>query len=313
VPLTKPDDSSLTPEEYAAVRRSALELLNKGAAWDRFPTPVDELLEAASLKAAPVSAFDMGVVERYARMVGGVATKFLKSAIDKVLGILDVFGNIVHVDPTVNKEKQKFIKLHEAGHSEMPHQRRLFRWIQDCNKTLDHGTSELFEREANNFATIVLFQDSRFAQMAADSPFGIKVPLGLGRKFGGSAYASMREYVRKHEKACAVIVLDAPQPCELHGLTAAVRRADSSPEFTRRFGALQLPATITSDSELARFIPANRMSSPRTLSMQDRNGDSHEFVAEGFRTPRNVFILIHARATLTRTTIILPSGFGAAV
>lgn len=310
--MTKADDSSLTPEEYAAVRRSAIELLNKGNAWDRLPTPVDELLEAANLKSAPVSAFDMGVVERYARFVGGVAKNFLKSAIDKVLGILDVFGNIVHVDPTVNKEKQKFIKLHETGHSELPHQRRLFRWIQDCKKSLDPGTSELFEREANNFASIVLFQDSRFAEMAADSAFGIKVPLSLGRKFGGSAYASFREYVRKNEKACAVIVLDPPQPCELHGFTAVIRRADPSPEFTRRFGELRLPANITTDSELARFIPVKVMSSPRTLAMEDRNGDSHEFVAEGFRTKHNVFILIHARATLTKTTIILPQGFRAA-
>jgi hypothetical protein len=199
------------------------------------------------------------------------------------------------------------VKLHEAGHKEIPHQRGLFKWIQDCTKTLSPEVADLFDREANNFATIVLFQDDRFAKMAADSPFGIKVPLGLQRKFGGSVYATLRQYVRTHERACVVVVLDPPQPCNVNGLTATVRRIVPSPEFTRRFGTLKLPDTITTDSTLARFIPtgSRRMSRPDSLAFADRNSEQHEFVAEGFATSFNVFLLIHARATL-KTSVILP-------
>lgn len=176
---------------------------------------------------------------------------------------------------------------------------------------LEPEISDLFEREANNFATIVLFQDDRYALMAADSAFGISVPLKLGRKFGASAYAAMREYVRKSSKACAVVVLNAPEPCERFGMTASVRRTEVSEEFTRRFGPLKIPETITTESVLSRFIPAagKRMSRPGVLPLEDRNGTVNEFIAEGFCTPRNVFILMHARATLTKTTIILPTGF----
>jgi hypothetical protein len=216
----------------------------------------------------------------------------------------------VHIDETaVKKEKQNFLKLHETGHKEIPHQRGLFKWIQDCSKTLAPETADLFDREANNFATIVLFQDDRFVAMTADSAFGIKVPLSAGRKFGASAYASIREYVRRHRKACAVVVLERPELCNIHGITAVVRRVDRSPEFTRRFGDLKLPDRITATSPLANFIPGpgKRMSSPGVLPLSDRNNDRHEFVGEGFSTPFNVFILIHAHATLGKVSILMPS------
>ncbi|MHB0789618.1 M78 family metallopeptidase domain-containing protein [Bradyrhizobium sp. 5.13L] len=313
--MTKPDDSSLTPEEYRTVHKSVVDLLNKSNAWGRLPTPIDDLMAAAKLKIAPISAFDEGIIERYARKFGLAAKALVKSAIDKVLGILDVHGNIVHIDPSVNKEKQNFLKLHEAGHNELPHQRGLFRWVQDCKKMLEPDISELFEREANIFASIALFQDGQFAKMTADSPFGIKVPLSVGRKFGASAYASFREYVRRNEKACAIVVLNAPTACDIHGFTADVRRIDPSPEYVRRFGGLSLPEAITPSSMIAKFIPApgRKMSRPGTLSLEDRNGNLHEFVAEGFCTPYNVFILMHAKSTLNKTTIIMPAGFKAKI
>ncbi|WKA26220.1 ImmA/IrrE family metallo-endopeptidase [Bradyrhizobium roseum] len=311
--MIKPDDSSLTAEQYTTVRNSVIDLLNKSDAWGRLPTPIDDVMAAAKLKLAPISAFDEGVIERYARKFGLAAKTLVKSAIDKVLGILDVHGNIVHIDGSVNKEKQNFLKLHETGHNELPHQRGLFRWVQDCKKMLEPDISELFEREANIFASIALFQDGHFAKVTADSPFGIKVPLAVGRKFGASAYASFREYVRRNEKACAIIVLNAPTPCNIHGFKSDVRRIDPSPEFVRRFGGLVLPETITPDSVMAKFIPATgkRMSRPNTLALEDRNKVVHEFVAEGFCTPFNVFILMHAKLTLNKTTIIMPAGFKA--
>lgn len=306
--MIKSDDSSLTPEEYAAVRKAAVSLLDRGGAWNVHPTPVPHLMAAAQLKTAPVSAFDPRAIERYARQAGEAASRFLKSAIEKVLGIFDVQADVVHIDESVNKEKQAFLSLHEAGHKEIPHQRGMFKWIQDCTATLSPDVADLFDREANNFATIVLFQDDGFGKMAADSAFGIKVPLSLQRKFGSSVYATMRQYVRTHEKACAVIVLDPPQASDGNGFTANVRRIVHSPEFIRRFGSLHLPEAITTDSALARFIPtgSRRMSRPYALALADRNGDKHEFVAEGFKTGYNVFLLLHVRATL-KTSIIMPN------
>ena len=60
----------------------------------------------------------------------------------------------------------------KPAHHELPTHRKLYRLFQDCEKTLAPETSDQFDREANNFARFVLFQDDRFAKMAADCEFG---------------------------------------------------------------------------------------------------------------------------------------------
>ncbi len=54
----KPDDSGLQPFELAAVERQARELLDRASAWNRFPTPVEDILGAARLRVAPRGMFD---------------------------------------------------------------------------------------------------------------------------------------------------------------------------------------------------------------------------------------------------------------
>ncbi|WP_168879495.1 ImmA/IrrE family metallo-endopeptidase [Rhizobium sp. P28RR-XV] len=212
---------------------------------------------------------------RHAREFGERAASLIKSAIEKVRGIFDVQEDLIHVDDTVAESKQNFLKLHEAGHKHIPHQSKLFRWIQDCDRSLSPDVSDQFEREANIFASVVLFQDGRFAEMAADSAFGIKVPLALSKKFGASAYASMREYVRRNERPCAVIVLNPVEICPVLGMRSGLRRVELSPLFQKRFGELKLPEHVDRLSPLAEFVPlaGRRMSRPGTLRLEDKNGD----------------------------------------
>ncbi len=305
----KADDSSLTEQEYRTVHATARTALSKGGAWGTLPTPVDDIVAAANLTVAPLGAFDEGVIHRYIRQAGEQAEKLLLRALDKVLGIFDVHADVIHIDQTVSEQKQSFLKLHETGHKELPHQRGIFRWIQDCRKHLAPEAAALFEREANMFASIVLFQDDAFAKMAADHEFGIRVPLGMAGKFGASVYAGMREYVRRHHVCCAVIVLDPTETIADKGPSAPVRRIEPSPSFREAFGTLQLPECITLASVYMRFVPfgKRRMSTPDTIVIDDRNGTPHEFVCEGFKTPFNTFILIHATATLSKTTVIVPA------
>ena len=56
--MAKPDDSSLAPHELAAVEARARQLLDRAAAWDRLPTPVDDIVAAAKLRVAPKGMFD---------------------------------------------------------------------------------------------------------------------------------------------------------------------------------------------------------------------------------------------------------------
>ena len=296
----KPDDSWLAPEQLVTVRASARLLLDKGGAWGTLPTPVDALMGAAGLQLAPISAFDEGAMRRFLRDAGEKAAHLLRGAIEKVLGVFDVHADTVHIDPTLYKDKQTFLKLHETGHKELPHQRGLFRWIQDCAQHLDPHTAELFEREANTFASIVLFQDDGFAKQTIDEPFGIKVPMNAAKRFGSSLYAAFREYVRKHHKTCAVLILEPTIQCPTRGPIATVRRVEQSPSFKTMFGASSLPSEITILDDLFNMVPLEpkRMSRPRTFRLTDLNGAQHEFVGEGFRSGYHTILLIHDVGTL---------------
>jgi hypothetical protein len=307
--VTRPDDSSLNPEDRRAVEKRAHNLLDRASAWDTFPTPIDDILATANLKVAPASMFDPDRVLNFIRHKVGDAKIYIKSALSKVLGIYDSQEHIIHIDNTVVDTKQNFLKLHETGHHELPTHRKLFKFFEDCRKTLSPQIADQFEREANNFARFVLFQGDTYAMVAADSALEIKTPMTLAKKFGASQYASAREFARTNHRACVVYVLEPIEFTDGYGAQATVRRIEASPSFISRFGKPS-DTVITLDHVLGPVLPVGlRMTRPVMLSITDLNGDSHECVAEAFDTTYNVLILLYPVHALRTKRIIVPRGF----
>src|SRR5271163_1647329 len=61
------------------------------------------------------------------------------------------------------------------------------RWSRiDDGRELDPGLTENFEREANVFASEVMFQLDGFSRQAEESEFGIMVPVRLSKTYGSS-------------------------------------------------------------------------------------------------------------------------------
>jgi len=79
----------------------------------------------------------------------------------------------------------------------------MYALMQDCEKTLDPEITDLFEREANVFASEALFQgESRRA--GARREFGIKTAMAIAKQFGASNYATFRRYViTNHARAAS--------------------------------------------------------------------------------------------------------------
>jgi len=193
--VIKPDDSSLDPNELRAVQERARKLLDRATAWGRFPTPIEDILEAARLQIAPTSIFDPARILAFIKNKTADTAHRVKSALSKVFGIYDGEERVIHIGDTVTESKHRFLKLHETCHHEMPTHRKAFRFFQDCEKTLAPETADLFEREANNFARFALFQEDAYARMAADCKVEIKTAIKLAGKFKASVYASARKYV----------------------------------------------------------------------------------------------------------------------
>jgi len=303
--VRKPDDSSLTPSQYAQVRSQAERALNEAGALGRFPTAIDDIMAAAKVEEVKEDVLNEGFITKLRRQ----ATGALKSALSKVIGLFDAKARLVFIDRSLHIVKQTFIRLHETGHAFLPWQRDLYAIVEDCEQTIDPELADQFDREANVFASEVLFQLDGFSNEAEEQAFGILVPVRLSGKYGASIYASVRQYVTKNWRACTVVVLNPPVLVPGDGFRAGLRRTCSSPSFSEAFGEIDWPEVFTPDHPVGAMVPlgGRKMSGARALTLTDRNGDQHECLAEAFTQSHQVFILIHSVKTLTARSFIMPA------
>ncbi|MCG8604737.1 ImmA/IrrE family metallo-endopeptidase [bacterium] len=299
--MRKANDSSLDFNDYIIVRKEAERLLYDSDAVGRFPTPVSDIMTTARVVVAPENVLDESFLKQIRRKAG----RALKRALTKVLGLFDAKGRLIYIDHSVHKNKKPFLKLHETGHAVLPWQSDAYCFIEDCKQTLSPEISEQFDKEANVFATEVLFQLDGFTKEAADHPLEIKSPLRLSKKYGTSVYSTIRRYVSTHQRNCVVLVLNPPEYVPREGYKAQLRRVVSSESFTRLFGPMEWPDVFTHFDSIGALIPleGRRMSSPRSLVLTDRNGMRWECVAEGFTQGYQVFILIYTKSALSRVIV----------
>lgn len=299
--IPKSDDSSLTPAQWTNVRRHAERALQEAGALGVLPTPVDNILAAANIEAIDEEILDT----RFLQTLRSRAGDALKRALSKVLGVFDAKSGLVFVDRLLQPVKQRFVMFHEAGHGFMPWQRTMYNLVEDCEQALDPEAAQLFDREANVFASEVLFQLDTFAEMAADHKFQIWTPIKLSKEFNASLYASIRQYVAKSDRCCVVLVLNPPKLSK-EGFEATLRRVVPSELFAATFGTYQWPNVYTPADPFGALVPlANRKSSgKRNLVLKDTDGQRHECIAESFTQTYQVFILIHAVATLPRQIVV---------
>ena len=304
--MTRPDDSTLDPEDLRAVEEQAHRLLDRADAWNRYPIPLDDILRAAKVRRAPTSAFDLAAIVPNLKGKTAEAGARLKSAISRVFGLYDADEALIHVDNTFVESRQTFVTLHETGHHDLPWHRKIFRIFEDCEKTLAPDVADRFEREANNFARYLLFKGATVAETAADYPFEIRTPMKLARTFGDSIYAAAREFARTNHRACVVIVVEPLQTTEDSALRVPVTRIEPSPAFLAQFGC-PIVDVLTPGHQLWPVVPIHRkMTQPLPVAIKDLNGQRHDCLAEAFNTTYNILILLYPTTALTTTTVLMP-------
>jgi len=304
--MPRPDDSTLTPGQLARVRAEAERALRQANALGALPTPIEEIMRVANVREVEEDVLDPSFI---AKLMGKAekAGLAIKRAISKVMGLFHATDGLIFIDRTLMMVRQRFVRLHESAHGFLPWQRPMYALVQDCDQALDPDTADLFDREANTFASEVLFQLDKFRDMAEELPFDIMTPVKLAPKFNASVYASVRQYVSKNHRNCAVVVLNMPELVPGSGLRATLRRVVASESFRTLFAGRTWAEVYTPDDDIGRLIPVTgkKACRQRALGLTDVNGTLHECVAESFTTGKQVFVLIHVVKALTAKRILL--------
>lgn len=303
--MPRPDDCSLTPSQLARIQKEAERALNEASVLGVLPTPVEQVMAAARVREVEEDVLNPTFVARILNKAQQ-AGHAIKRALSKVVGLFHASEGLVFIDRTIVLVKQRFVRLHEAAHGFLPWQRPMYAVVEDCEKSLDPETADLFDREANVFASEVLFQLNTFRDMAEEKPFSIWTPVRMAPTFNASLYASIRQYVSKNHRACAVVILNMPQLEEHVGFRASVRRVVQSNSFTATFGRCAWKESYTPDDEIGALVPlgGRKGSGRRQLGLTDANGTVHECVAEAFTNKQQVFVLILATKSLTATHVL---------
>jgi hypothetical protein len=303
--MPRPDDSSLTPSQLARIQKEAARALQEASVLGVLPTPVEQVMAVARVKEVEEDVLNPSFVARLLSKAQG-AGHAVKRALSKVVGLFHASDGLIFIDRTIMLVKQRFVRLHEAAHGFLPWQRPMYAVVEDCEKSLDPETADLFDREANVFASEVLFQLNTFRDMAEERPFSIWTPVRMAPTFNASLYASIRQYVSKNHRACAVLILNMPHLEERVGFRASVRRVVQSASFTATLGRVAWQESYTPDDEIGALVPLGqrRSSGKRQLGLTDANGVLHECVAEAFTNKQQVFVLILATKSLTATRML---------
>lgn len=189
-------------ESAEDIRKATDRLLRKADAFGVYPTPVDQIIEAAGLTEADDDLFEDETVR-------SLPKKFQSALLNiktKVLAALDRREKIIYVNKTEgNKGSQSFRRLHEVSHN-------IFPWQQDLVNVDDHSTlspsvRQLFEREANQGAAELIFQREHFTRVSHDYKVSVLSVIELHTKFGSSIHAAFRRYIESHSGSLYGIVL----------------------------------------------------------------------------------------------------------
>lgn len=290
--MGKADHSTGSTDPYEAIRSQAHRLLSDAGAYGRYPTPVADIIVAAKLSMERNASLDAS----FLKSVYGRVKRNILHAVDKVLGLFDSRDRRIYLDLTLKREKRRFVSLHETGHGYLPWQRDAYKFMEDGRTNLDPEVEQEFEQQASIFASEVLFQGTRFGEEAESLPFEIKTPMQMAARFGASKYAAFRRYVSESPRVCALLIFEQPQHDVARGDIFHLRRTVVSRPFFRKFGNLDWPAALHSDTDsLARFLPVrsvNRIFTRRCRVTSPVPGCAETFYLEAFDSSYHIFALL---------------------
>ncbi|MDA8204021.1 MAG: hypothetical protein M0Z49_14935 [Chloroflexi bacterium] len=225
------------------ISRLTHRLLLDAGALGRLPTPIDDIVAAGNLREASESVLSDSVLSR--------APQYLRAAIApfrfKIRALLDRREREIHLDPAIAIHgRRNFNRLHEVVHHIAPWQTDLV--VVDDDVDLSPATRRLFEREANEGASLLLFQHDFIRRIAAQHRLEMASVVTIAGLFGASIRATLRAFARTHHRPVLAIALE-PSPLSREPLRYRRNEVTASPSWIERFGPPKVPVVIADPPE----------------------------------------------------------------
>lgn len=231
------------PESEEVVSNIAFNLLQKASAIGFLPTPVDEIIEAAEIvKVVSFQEFDEGFVSSLKKR----AQDTIRSAFQKIRGIADLREKAIYVQNDSRPSRILFPKLHELGHQKIPWHSIDPTYLDD-DSTLSLTVQESFEKEANFFASEIIFQGKEFRKRALDYAPSFEAVFKLASLHGASNQATIWRYVEEHDETLAVAQYYPINAFdEENKQVLGLWRIVASAKFSEKYADVELPPRIRS-------------------------------------------------------------------
>jgi hypothetical protein len=271
------------------IKRVAAKLLRRADVDEMLPTPVERIVAVAGLEQSDVWMEPSRIAH-----ATDEARKMLRSASRKILGTLDRRDRVIYVSPEVEgKPRGRFVKLHETMHDQLPWQDTTI--FADNHVTLSPTVERIFEREANQGAAELLFQNDLFTRVARDYPTSLDSPAELAAMFGASLHASVRRWVEGHQRRVCVAVME-PNPAGTAPLWYRRSYLIQSPQWSSSIRNPWLTSTMSAREMpfLAELVDPWPTGIDTTWEVDDVNGDPVALRVQSLATPYNVFLMLAA-------------------
>lgn len=281
------------------IEKVSMDVLKQSRALDVYPTPVDRIVETADLM------FDDSIdlfrdKETFLDKLSGKVRHGYKSFVKEVRGFLDRKEKTIYIDLNQPISRQNFVKLHETGHDLLPWQKVVLEHL-DSDETLCFDTKEEFEKEANYFASLTLFQHDRFDSAMDELDLSIKAGMALSKKFGGSVHASLRRMVERSDKRCALLVLKRPEEAPYNKVDK--RDLFHSARFARDLGHLELPEQFDFSWEFGKdFILKKKFHDDGEVELDTKSGKTI-FQYHYFHNGHNGFVFLFPKGEKKRSRV----------
>lgn len=188
------------PESASTLIVLAENALIRGEAIGYFPTPLEHLVKANGLR---YEELDQSLEKFFLDLETNSFTLGC-SPLNKLRGIADLRDKTIVIKDD-KPERKLFVTGHELGHQLIPWH-RLYPdaqgdVYQDDESNLGYGVKIIFEKEANFFASELLFQGRSFIQKASDLQISFDTVFKLAYECGASKQATLWHYVQSSHQA----------------------------------------------------------------------------------------------------------------